>query len=177
MILTLQAQLAAQQVLIQELRDQLAKDSNNRGKPRSSDGLKKRRRQSLRQSGQRPRGGQPGHKGRTLTQVAEPHHVILHTLQDCPHCQTELTAVVAKGHVKRQVFDMPPVGIKVTEHKAEVKQCPGCGACVKEAFPAHVTQPTQYGPRLKALACYLYGQQFEDFLAGSFHLTANTINR
>ena len=112
-----------------------------------------------------------------MTQVAEPHHVILHTLQDCPHCQTELTAVVAKGHVKRQVFDMPPVGIKVTEHKAEVKQCPGCGACVKEAFPAHVTQPTQYGPRLKALACYLYGQQFEDFLAGSFHLTANTINR
>ena len=160
LILALQAQLAAQQVLIQELQDQLAKDSNNSSKPRSSDGLKKRRRQSLRQSGQRPRGGQPGHKGRTLTQVAEPHHVILHTLQDCPHCQTELKAVGAKGHVKRQVFDMPPVGIEVTEHQAEVKQCPGCGACVKEAFPAHVTQPTQYGPRLKALACYLYGQQF-----------------
>ena len=159
LILALQAQLAAQQVLIQELQDQLAKDSNNSGKPPSSDGLKKRRRQSLRQSGQRPRGGQPGHKGQTLTQVAEPHHVILHRLQDCPHCQTELTAVAAKGHVKRQVFDMPPVGIEVTEHQAEVKQCPGCGACVK-AFPAHVTQPTQYGPRLKALACYLYGQQF-----------------
>ena len=160
LILALQAQLAAQQELIQELQDQLAKDSNNSSKPPSSDGLKKRRRQSLRQSGQRPRGGQPGHKGRTLTQVAEPHHVILHTLQDCPHCQTELKAVGAKGHVKRQVFDMPPVGIEVTEHQAEVKQCPGCGACVKEAFPAHVTQPPQYGPRLKALACYLYGQQF-----------------
>ena len=176
LILALQAQLAAQQVMIQELQDQLAKDSHNSGKPPSSDGLKKRRRQSLRQSGQRPRGGQPGHKGRTLTQVAEPHHVILHTLQDCPHCQTDLKGVGAKGHVKRQVFDMPPVGIEVTEHQAEVKQCPGCGACVKEAFPAHVTQPTQYGPRLKALACYLYGQQFEDFLAGSFHLTAITKN-
>ena len=159
-IQALQQQMAAQQVLIRELQDQLAKDSHNSGKPPSSDGLKKRRRQSLRQSGQRPRGGQPGHKGRTLTQVAEPHHVILHTLQDCPHCQTELTAVVAKGHVKRQVFDIPPVGIEVTEHQAQVKQCPGCGARVKEAFPAHVTQPTQYGPRLKALACYLYGQQF-----------------
>ena len=159
LILALQAQLAAQQVMIQELQDQLAKDSHNSGKPPSSDGLKKRRRQSLRQSGQWPRGGQPGHKGQTLTQVAEPHHVILHTLQDCPHCQTDLKGVGAKGHVKRQVFDMPPVGIEVTEHQAEVKQCPGCGACVK-AFPAHVTQPTQYGPRLKALACYLYGQQF-----------------
>ena len=51
----------------------------------------------------------------------------------------------------------------MTEHQAEVKQCPGCGACVKGAFPANVSQPTQYGLRLKAFACYLYGQQFIPF--------------
>ena len=61
LILVLQEQLAAHQVLIQALQDQLAKDSRNSGKPPSSDGLKKRRNQSLRQSGKRPRGGQPGH--------------------------------------------------------------------------------------------------------------------
>ena len=61
MIQALQEQVSAQQVTIQALQDQLAKDSHNSGKPPSSDGLKKRRRQSLRQSGQRPRGGQPGH--------------------------------------------------------------------------------------------------------------------
>ena len=66
---------------VQELRDQLAKDSHNSSKPPSSDGLSKRRSQSLRQSGVRPRGGQPGHKGQTLAQVAEPQHVILHALQ------------------------------------------------------------------------------------------------
>ena len=93
-------------------------------------------------------------------QVAEPQHVIIHRLADCPHCQTDLTEAAAQAHVKRQVFDIPPTSIEVTEHQTEVKQCPGCGACVKRAFPSHVTQPTQYGPRLKAFACYLYGQQF-----------------
>ena len=156
----LQEQIAAQQELIQQLQDQLAKDSHNSGKPPSSDGLKKGRRKSLRQSGQRPRGGQRGHKGRTLMQVAEPEHVVVHGLAGCPQCQTELTEVTVEGHVKRQVFDIPPASIEVTEHQVEVKQCPGCGVCVKGEFPSHVTQPTQYGPRLKALACYLYSQQF-----------------
>ena len=156
----LQEQIAAQQALIQKLQDQLTKDSHNSGKPPSSDGLKKGRRKSLRKSGQRPRGGQRGHKGRTLMQVAEPEHVVVHGLTGCPHCQTELTGVAVQGHMKRQVFDIPPASIEVTEHQAEVKQCPGCGMCVKGAFPAGVRQPTQYGPRLKALACYLYSQQF-----------------
>ena len=158
-ILAMQQQVAVQQGLIQELQAQLAKDSRNSSKPPSSDGLKKPGRQSLRQSGKRPRGGQPGHKGQTLMQVADPQHVIQHTLTGCPHCQTELTAVAAKGRVRRQVFDVPPVGIEVTEHQVEIKQCPGCGAQVKGAFPAQVTQPTQYGPRLKAQACYLHNYQ------------------
>ena len=156
----LQEQIAAQQALIQQLQDQLAKDSHNSGKPPSSDGLKKGRRKSLRKSGQRPRGGQRGHKGRTLLQVAEPEHVVVHGLAGCPQCQTELTDVAVEGHVKRQVFDIPPASIEVTEHQVEVKQCPGCGVCVQGEFPSHVTQPTQYGPRLKAFACYLYSQQF-----------------
>ena len=93
----LQEQIAAQQALIQQLQDQRAKDSHNSGKPPSSDGLKKGRRKSLRKSGQRPRGGQRGHKGRTLLQVAEPEHVVVHGLAGCPQCQTELTDVAVEG--------------------------------------------------------------------------------
>ncbi len=163
MLRVLQEQTATQQALIQKLQDQLAKDSHNSGKPPSSDGPKKGRRKSLRRSGQRPRGGQRGHKGRTLMQVAEPDHVIVHELADCPHCQTDLRAEAVTRQEKRQVFDVPPARIEVTEHQAEVKQCPGCGACVKGEFPSHVTQPTQYGLRLKAFACYLYSQQFIPF--------------
>lgn len=156
----LQDHLAEQQLLIQALRDQLAKDSHNSSKPPSSDGLKKPRTRSLRQKGGRPKGGQPGHKGDTLKMVAEPDHIELHRVMACPHCQTDLGSIEPSGHEKRQVFDVPPVRLEVTEHQVEIKQCPGCGKPVKGAFPAHVRQPTQYGPRLKAQASYLNTYHF-----------------
>ena len=59
----LQRTVAAQAVEIQELRDQVAKNSRNSGKPPGSDGLKKPRTQNLRTKTGRSSGGQKGHKG------------------------------------------------------------------------------------------------------------------
>ncbi len=145
---------------IQELRDQLAKDSHNSGKPPSSDGLKKLRTRSLRPKGEHPRGGQPGHKGDTLKQVAEPDHIEMHAITACPHCKTDLAGIEPHDYEKRQVFDVPPVRLEVTEHQVESKHCPGRGQDVKGEFPEHVTQPTQYGPRVKAQASYLNNYHF-----------------
>jgi transposase len=160
LIQVLHDQVAEQQVLLQSLRDQVAKDSHNSSNPPSSDGLKKPRTRSLRQKGLRPIGGQPGHKGNTLKMVATPDYVEAHLVTSCPHCQTDLSDIEPGGCEKRQLFDVPPVRLEVTEHQAEIKQCPGCGQQVKGAFPAHVTQPTQYGPRLKAQASYLNNYHF-----------------
>ena len=76
----LQKTVVAQGAEIQKLRDQMAKNSRNSGKPPSSDGLKKPRTQSLRKKTDRRSGGEKGHKGQTLKMVEEPNHIQIHHL-------------------------------------------------------------------------------------------------
>jgi transposase len=158
MIVEMREVLAKQAALIQDLRDQLAKNSQNSGKPPSSDGLAKQPR-SLREKGKRRSGGQTGHEGHTLKMVERPDHVERHEVTSCPHCAADLRATAADEIERRQVFDVPPVRVEVTEHQVEVKHCPQCGRRVKGSFPAGVIQPVQYGPVLKAQAVYLTGYQ------------------
>lgn len=156
----LQQALAEQAVVIQSLRDQLAKDSHNSGKPPSSDGLKKPARpQSLRQKEGRRPGGQKGHAGHTLKLVENPQHIRVHAVSVCAQCAADLQQVKPSGHERRQVFDVPPIQVEVTEHRAEIKLCPECGQPSKGDFPAEVSQAVQYGCRIKAQAAYLNNYQ------------------
>ena len=155
LILALQAQVAEQGKQLQKLSDQIAKNSQNSSKPPGSDGLKKRKTQSLRLKGEKPYGWQPGHQGDTLQMVSVPDVIVEHAVTSCPHCEQNLTQIAAVGYDKRQVFDIPQVQFEVTEHRVIIKACPGCGVAVQGEFPAAVSQPTQYGSRIKAQASYL----------------------
>src|SRR5579884_2693873 len=86
------AEIAVLKARVAELERRLGLDSSNSGKPPSSDGLKKPpRTQSLREpSGKKP-GGQKGHKGETLRQVAEPDRVVNHFPSSCAACGATVT--------------------------------------------------------------------------------------
>jgi transposase len=87
--------------------------------------------------------------------VANPEHVRVHRVLECQRCHTALVNVTATEHTTRQVFDVPPVHIEVTEHRAEIKTCPVCGETNQAPFPEDATEPVQYGATLKAQAVYL----------------------
>jgi transposase len=160
LVLLLQGQLDELSQRVQQLEDQVSKQSRNSSKPPSSDGLRKPKTRSLRRGEGRQPGGQEGHPGHTLAMSEQPDHVVCHDLAHCPHCAHDLSGVAASAYVRRQVYDVPPVQIEVTEHQAAIKCCPQCQREVQAAFPNGIRQPVQYGERLKAQASYLNSYHF-----------------
>jgi len=139
----------------------LALNSHNSSKPPSTDGYAKPKPKSLRgKSGKKP-GGQPGHPGTTLEPVEKPDFTKVHPLSICPcGCGSDLSGQPVLFHQSRQVFDLPPQRLMVTEHQVEIKLCPVSGKLVQAPWPTGVTAPVQYGSDYLAWLVYLNTQQF-----------------
>jgi transposase len=108
---------------VQRLEEQLARNSHNSSKPPSSDGFARKTKSRREKSGKQP-GGQPGHEGQTLRAVATPDVTVSHLPERCAGCDACLRGIEPSALQRRQVFDLPPLAITVTEHLAGAKSCP-----------------------------------------------------
>ena len=152
-----QTQLIAQlNQIIQELKEQLNKNSKNSSKPPSSDGLKKPAPKSLRKPSGKKAGGQNGHQGTHLAVITAPDGTIKHmpfACEGCLHYQMcKGTACIAE---KRHVIDAV-VEVNITEHQLlEIPVCMLHGDTRKGSFPENVKAAVQYGENLQALSVAL----------------------
>jgi transposase len=143
-----------------EMRRQLGQSSRNSSKPPSSDSpfVKPAPKSLRRKSGRKP-GGQPGHPGSTLALVDKPDERLRHEPGSCTGCGADLVQAPEVGRERRQVFDLPPMTVRVTEHQLVARRC-ACGTTTCGTAPEGVTAPVQYGPRITAIILYLYVGQF-----------------
>lgn len=144
---------------VHQLRGQLAQDSRNSSKPPSSDGFARKTKSLRQKSGKKP-GGQPGHRGHHVRLVETPDTVVEHRPARCGGCQQELPEDAPHWIERRQVHELPPVRLTVTEHQILHRRCLACGVTTEGEVPPGVAAPRQYGPRLRAVATYLIQQQF-----------------
>jgi transposase len=154
------AEVAALRAENADLKRRLGMNSSNSSMPPSSDSpfVKPAPRSLRRRSGRKP-GGQQGHPGSTLAQVADPNERLRHEPGPCGGCGADLADSPEVGVERRQVFDLPPMRVRVTEHQLIARRC-ACGVTTCGAAPDGVTAPVQYGPQVTAIILYLYVGQF-----------------
>jgi transposase len=159
-IARLEAEIAALRAENAELKRRLGMNSQNSSKPPSSDSpFAKPAPKSLRRTSGRKPGGQPGHSGSTLQLVEDPHERLRHEPVECAGCGSDLAGAAEVGMERRQVFDLPPLSVRVTEHQLIARRC-ACGTTTRAAAPDGVSAPVSYGPRITAIILYLYVGQF-----------------
>lgn len=139
-------------LIVELLVGRLNVNSRNSSVPPSQDPHRSRGRvaRAEKQKKRKP-GGQPGHRGETLTAVANPDLVEPLSID---------RRTLPRGHEYRRVDDEVRQVIdivikrKVTEYRAEVLEDER-GRRYRAEFPAGVSRPVQYGASVKAEAVYL----------------------
>ena len=141
---------------IQQLEGQIHKDSHNSHIPPSQSHVPIK---NLREKSGKNPGGQIGHPGQTLEMVDNPTYTITHRVTHCERCGKDLANTPVAAYERRQVFDIPPIILEVTEHRIEKKLC-SCGHITMARFPEAVNAPVQYGIQTQTLISTLATQGY-----------------
>jgi transposase len=160
-IIAMQAEeIALLRAQVAELTARLGQSSTNSSRPPSSDPPRMSR-PPTKPSGRRP-GGQPGHPGRfrALLDTAQVDEVIDCRPAACAGCGAALSEAAGPTDPpdeRRQVWELPPVAVVVTEYRLTARRCAGCGHTTRASLPAGVGADG-CGPRLTAVSATLSGR-------------------
>jgi transposase len=138
---------------VAELERRLKRSSRNSSLPPSQDPPSAPPRPRRPGSG-RTRGGQPGHEGRhrRLLPLERVEAVVEHWPRLCRTCarvfdrQELVDAAEPRRH---QVAELPPIAVRVTEHRLHAVRCPACTSRTRAELPREVPR-SAFGPRLQA---------------------------
>jgi transposase len=141
---------------VEKLERELSTSSRNSSRPPSSDPPTAPPR-SKDPSG-RKRGAQSGHEGhgRPLLPAWAVDEVIEHWPQrcGCGHVFSDEERQAAGEPARHQVEELPPITVRVLEHRAQRLRCPECGKRTRAELEAEVAG-SSFGPRLEAAVATL----------------------
>ncbi len=140
------------EVRVAELERRLNRSSRNSSLPPSQDPPSAPPRPGGKGSG-RKRGGQPGHEGRyrrllPLERVDEIVERWPDRCGSCAHEFAEADRVDEAEPARRQIAELPPIAVRVTEQRLHRVCCPACAAVTTAEAPAG--SRWAFGPRLQA---------------------------
>jgi len=144
---------------IEELEQQIKKNSSNSHKPPSTDIYKKPVKNNRVKMG-RQQGAQPGHKGTTLKLSETPDKIIPCVTEGICECGQKISEISIRNIERRQTIELPEKLIDVIEYQVEVKKCK-CGKVHEAICPQ--TNRIEYGKGIKSLMTYLNVQQMIPF--------------
>ncbi len=162
LIFVIEMLLSEVKELRREIDELKNKNSRNSSLPPSKDKQSdKRKTKSLREKSNRKTGGQQGHQGRTLKMIDEVDHQIDYQIEHCTHCDNRLTEGMGSLVERKQVWDIPPVALEVTEHRRYKKCCDKCSKWSTSEFGNDLDSgpPIRYGDRLLNQLVYLSVRQ------------------
>jgi transposase len=143
---------------VAELERRLKRSSRNSSLPPSQDPPSAPPRPGGKRS-ERERGGQPGHQGRhrrllPLERVDEVVECWPGRCRSCAHVFAESELVDAAEPWRHQVAELPPVAIRVTEHRLHGVCCPECTTRTRAELPRELPR-SAFGPGLQAAVATL----------------------
>jgi transposase len=140
-----------------ELERRLSRSSRNSSLPPSQDPPSAPPRPRGKGSG-RKQGGQQGHEGRhrRLVPPEQVDEIVEHWPERCQSCAHEFgerERVDALEPSRRQVAELPPIAVRVSEHRLHRVCCPACETVTTAEAPAG--SRWAFGPRLQAAVATL----------------------